>query len=56
MKHPTPEQIRSARHNAGLTQTQAAKLVYSTERAWQFWEAGDRSMHPAIWELFNLKV
>ena len=56
MKSPTPEQIRSARHKAGLTQTKAAKLVYCTLNAWQKWEAGDRSMHPAIWELFNLKV
>lgn len=52
---PAPEQVKSARISAGLTQTAAAALVYSTCRAWQQWEAGDRRMHPAFWELFRLK-
>ncbi|MCD0280446.1 hypothetical protein JWH04_16170 [Xanthomonas melonis] len=39
-----------------MTQTQAAELVHSTLRAWQTWEAGDRAMHPGIWELFRLKT
>ena len=52
---PTPEAIRDARKAAGLTQTQAAAQVYSKLRTWQQWEAGDRKLHPAIWELFLLK-
>lgn len=56
MKSPTPEQIKQTRHDAGLTQTQAAALVYSELRSWQYWEKGDRSMHPSFWELFNMKV
>jgi putative transcriptional regulator len=56
MKSPTPEQIKKARLDAGLTQAQAAALVYSELRAWQYWEKGDRSMHPAFWELFNIKI
>jgi DNA (cytosine-5)-methyltransferase 1 len=39
-----------------LTQTQAAQLVHGTLRAWQQWEAGDRRMHPGLWELFQLKT
>lgn len=52
--NPTPEQIRAAR--AGLTQTESGRLVYTTLSCWQRWEAGERKMHPAIWELFLIKV
>lgn len=53
--NPPPEEIRAARLAAGLTQTDAAQLVHTTCRVWQQWEAGDRRMHPAFWELFSLK-
>lgn len=53
---PDPSHVRSARQAAGLTQTASAAIVHSTCRAWQLWEAGDRKMHPASWELFNLKI
>jgi DNA-binding transcriptional regulator YiaG len=53
---PTPEAIRAARDAAGITQTAAAGLVHTTCRVWQQWEAGDRRMHPAFWELFKIKV
>jgi len=49
--NPAPEAIRAARQAAGLTQTQAAELVHAGLRSWQQWEAGDRRMHPAIWDL-----
>lgn len=50
------EEIKSARLTAGLSQTAAAELVHTTCRVWQQWEAGDRRMHPAFWELFLLKT
>ena len=53
---PAPEEIRAAREAAGINQTQAAELVHSGMRAWQMWEAGDRRMHPGLWELFTIKV
>lgn len=56
MTGPTPDAIRAARKAAGLTQTQAAALIYCTMRAWQDWEAGKRSMHPAMWELWQIKA
>lgn len=56
MKSPSPEEIKAARKAAKLTQTQAADLTHVTTRGWQHWEAGDREMHPAIWELFLIKV
>ena len=55
MTNPSPEHIRAARVAAGLTQTAAGALVHSTCRSWQQWEAGDRRMHPAFWELFRIK-
>jgi DNA-binding transcriptional regulator YiaG len=54
--NPEPKQIRAAREAAGLSQTAAAALVCTTCRAWQQWEAGDRRMHPAFWELFKSKT
>jgi len=34
------EQIKKARMDAGLTQTQAAELIHKGCRAWQQYEAG----------------
>lgn len=54
--NPTPDQIRAARELAGLTQTEAGEKIYASLRAWQDYEGGQRRMHPAIFELFLLKV
>ena len=54
--NPEPSAIRAARDAAGLTQTQAAQLIYSTMRTWQQWEAGDRRMHPGLFKLFEIKA
>jgi putative transcriptional regulator len=56
MDTPTPEQIKEYRRQASLTQTQAANLIYKSLRAWQQYEAGDRKMDAALWELFQLKL
>jgi DNA-binding transcriptional regulator YiaG len=53
---PTPSEILTARQAVGFTQTQAAALVHSALRTWQQWEAGDRAMHPGLWELFAIKL
>ena len=55
-ENPKPEQIRKMRQLHVLTQTEAAELVYSTLRAWQQWEGGQRRMHPAIWQWFRHQV
>lgn len=55
MQTPAPEQIRTARQAAGLTLAAAAALVHANTRSWQKWEAGERAMHPAFWELFLIK-
>ena len=56
MNNPTSEQIKQVRNDFGLTQTQAAALIYKSLRAWQQWEAGDRKMDPALWEFFKIKL
>lgn len=53
---PSPKQIRQARKDAGLSQSAAADIVHANLRSWQKWEAGERSMHLAFWELFQLKT
>ena len=55
-RNPEPAAVVAARIDAGLTQTAAGALVHTTCRTWQQWEAGDRRMHPAFWELFVLKL
>lgn len=52
---PTPSEVLDARRQAGLTQERAAGLVHCARRTWIKWERGERAMHPAMWELFNLK-
>jgi len=52
----TKEQIRAKRNAAGLTQTQAARLIHSKMRTWQDWEGGVAQMHPGLWELFAIKT
>ena len=56
MKQPTPADVRSARAAVGLTQTQAAALIYKKLLAWQRYESGDRAMDAAYWELFLIKT
>ena len=53
--NPAPDAIKEARAAAGLTQTAAAHLIGGTMRAWQEYEAGNRRLHPGLWELFLLK-
>lgn len=55
-RNPAPAEVRAAREAAGLSQTAAAALVHTSLRAWQQWEAGERRMHPAFWELFRIKA
>jgi DNA-binding transcriptional regulator YiaG len=52
---PAPEAIRDWRRDRGLSASEAAALVHSTQRVWQQWEAGERRMHPAMWELARTK-
>ena len=43
-KPPKPAEIKRARLKAGLSQSQAAKLIGYSTRSWQSWEGGQRTM------------
>lgn len=57
-----PEELRKVRAKAGLTQTEAAELVYTTERQWRKWEYGEisgkseKNNYKARTELFMYKI
>ena len=59
IEQPTPDRIRAARNQSGLTQQQAAELVHVDGRAWRRWESyqnDHRAINLAAWELFLLKT
>lgn len=54
-EQPTPEQLFAARSAAGLSQSQAAKLVhYSGATSWAACEQGKERIGLARWHLFLL--
>lgn len=59
MNSPNPELIKQTRLDAGLSAREAAEMIYCTTNAWQKWEStgsDSRNMHPAMWELFKIKL
>jgi DNA-binding transcriptional regulator YiaG len=60
---PTREEIAAFRAKAqeryklNITEAQdwCAKALHTSRRTWQQWEYGERSMHPAFWELVKIK-
>ena len=50
---PSAEQVKEARLKAGMSTEKAGALLYRTARNWQQWEAGERQMDAALWELFR---
>lgn len=61
--NPDPKQVRAlrervqARRDIGITaaQDKCAELLHTSRRAWQQWEKGERRMHPAFFELAEIK-
>jgi len=64
MSQPTPAQVIAlresiqSREGLGITAAQdyCAAMLYTSRRAWQQWERGERKMHPAFWELARIKA
>ena len=58
----TPAQLKQARKDAGLTQEEAASLVYISSSNWRKWESeapigkSERNNFKARTELFQFKV
>jgi len=57
-REPRPAELKAAREAAGLTQDEAAALIYTSTRNWQNWEQGSdgRAMPASAFELFMLKA
>jgi transcriptional regulator with XRE-family HTH domain len=53
---PTAEQVKAARAKYGFTQKEAGALVYYTLSGWQRIEQGERELHPAIWEYWQIRA
>lgn len=55
---PTPEEVKAARINSGLTQRECAEAACVTLRYWQKLEdpKGGKTVRPGTWELFLLKT
>lgn len=53
---PAPSRIKRERDRAGMTPGQAGGLVHVSPEVWSKWETGNARMHPAFWELFQLKL
>jgi DNA-binding XRE family transcriptional regulator len=56
MKIPTGDELRKFREKHGLTQVQAANLIYVSERQWRFYETDVNKIMLACWELIQIKV
>ncbi len=54
----TPEQLRKLRERSGLTQDEAAALVYADggKATWSRWERGVRKFSEAVPHLFALRT
>lgn len=57
-REPSADELAQAREASGLTQQQAADLIYTSVRNWQNWEQGygERRMPASAFELFMLKT
>ena len=56
LKSPQPDQVNVTRKALGLTQKEFAEMIHCSLRAWQLWEAGDRTMSAGLWELFVINI
>ena len=48
--------LKQLRKKHGITQTEAAKLLHTKIRSWQYWESGEYTIHPAFLELLLIKL
>lgn len=53
---PTPDEMKQLREAAGLTQEQAAALIWYGADQWAAWESGEKRMHPCAWWAFQQRL
>lgn len=52
----TPKEVKEMRLKAGLSVSEAARIVLISDRSWQRYESGDRKIPPGLVELFQIKT
>lgn len=52
----TPQEVKEMRLKAGVSVSEAARMVKIADRSWQRYESGDRKIPPGVVELFKLKT
>ena len=52
----TPKHLKDLRTKHGLTQEQAANLVFKTKSCWCQYEKGKRTMDKGTYELLKIKL
>lgn len=52
MKPPSADEIRHARERAGLTQPEAAALLFNYVETWEQWEQGATEINLGLWCMF----
>jgi DNA-binding transcriptional regulator YiaG len=52
----TAKEIKSYRRTAGLSISDAAKLVYVSRSTWRDWERGRHKMHKGVMHFFLLRL
>lgn len=55
-RQPTPENIRKARKNRGLSEGAAGELIYVSRESWRLYEKGTTKIKLGLWELFLFKT
>lgn len=55
-RSPKPLEIESFRKKNNLSQERIAAFIFCSGNSWSQWESGDRSMHPAFWDLVQIRV
>lgn len=53
---PTPQEIKAKRESLGLTQKQAAELIYKKVLSWNRYERDNGKIKRADWEMFLIKT
>ena len=56
MVKPSKDDVKHARLIVKLTQTEAAKIIGKTLRAWQYYESGERGMNRSLFQFFIWKT
>lgn len=54
-QQPTADRIKARRKQAGISQAEAAELVFATEKTWRNWEQDKSKMRRGVFELFLLR-